>query len=179
MDDKQEMAVLEATGIGPEITAALTMAVREMVAPVLEQVAALLKNNTEAVQCIAAQEQIQSDRLAALERELRLNMPVTNAQVRYLSSGMKSRALELLAKRSLEETTELTRRLSGCIRKAVLARYGISSLRDLPRCEYSVAMKQIETWNDLMALREATRRAVWREVPAAAGHQESGLVEES
>ena len=161
MMDGKELASREGQlpAIDPATAALVSAAVREMVAPVMEQVAALLKNNTEAVQCLAAQSKVQSDRLTALEKELRLLAPVTNAQVRYLNAGIKDRCRALLARKNIPETAQTVKKLTGCIRKAVLTRYGISSLRDLPRCEYTVAMTQIETWNDLIAMRDIGRLA--------------------
>lgn len=45
------------------------------------------------------------------------------------------------------------------IRKAVLARYGIGNLREIPRHEYSVAMSQISLWNDVLAVRDVVKDA--------------------
>ena len=48
---------------------------------------------------------------------------------------------------------------SLAIRKAVLTRYGIGSLAELPKCEYTVAMSQIQMWNEMLRVRDCVREA--------------------
>ena len=74
------------------------------------------------------------------------------------SLEIKNRARELLAKYDVEDA-KAVRKLGSAIRKAVLTRYGIGSLAELPKCEYTVAMSQIQMWNEMLRVRDCVREA--------------------
>ena len=61
-------------------------------------------------------------------------------------------------KKRIEDKKAITK-LGGLIRKSVLSRYGISSVREIPKHEYSVALSQIEIWSDVLAVRDVVRDA--------------------
>ncbi len=128
--------------------------VQNMMAPILESIGKMLQNNTEAMNQIAAAQQITSDRLEALEKQVRLNTPVTGTQVKYLNDAARKKARELLEEEypGYGNDRKGLNRLSGMIRKQVLSRYGIGTLRELPKFEYTVAMKQIELYDDPLAV---------------------------
>ena len=105
-------------------------------------------------------------RLEALERQIRLNTPVTRQQVRYLSAAMKEHTLELLDKSSISDP-KAVRKLAGIIKKDVLADYGITTLEEIPKHEYNVAMHNIKTWNNMRIVREVVKEARKREEEAA------------
>lgn len=109
---------------------------------------------------------MQNDRLEALERQIRLNTPVTRQQVRYLSAAMKEHALELLDKSSVSDP-KAVRKLVGIIKKDVLSHYGITALEEIPKHEYNVAMHNIGTWNNMRIVREVVKEARKREEEAA------------
>lgn len=174
MNDKDMISTMPVE-LDQQTAAAISAAVQGIVTPVLNQLAEILKNNTEAIQTLAQQEKIQSNRLTALEKKIRLNTPITPAQGRYISAAIKKRAQEIAEKRGYAENTQSTKKLCGCIRKAVLSRYGIGSMSELPRCEYGTAMKQIELWNDLLAIRDVFRVSARK--ADSPDKQESGLVD--
>lgn len=184
MDEKQNLQVAEKSGLPSAdsvISAAVNTAMREFFAPVMESLAELMKNNTEALQYLAAQQKVQTDRMEALEKQIRLNTLVTPTQYKYINDAIRKRAREILAKKNLDGDTKAVTRLSNAIRKAVLARYGVGSPRDIPKHEYSVAMQQIDTWNDTIAIMDITKEARKRAEKStqASGENElSGLVEE-
>ena len=138
--------------------AALGNMIREILSPMLEAMTHFMRNNTEALDRIAATQKIQADRMEALEKQIRLNTPITKQQEKYLSDAIKAKARELLFKRGIEDD-KATRKLGVSIRKSVLARYGITSMREIPKHEYSVAMSQISMWNDMMCVRDAAKEA--------------------
>ena len=47
--------------------------IQQMMGPLVETMVTMLKNNTEALNQLAATQQIQADRLEALEKQIRLN----------------------------------------------------------------------------------------------------------
>lgn len=100
-----------------------------------------------------------TDRMERLEKQLRLHAPMTPKQVRYLNAAIRQAAAALLMKRSAGGNRKAMTLLCNRIRKAVLVRYGVGALYEIPRHEYPVALSQIETWDDAFGVREVIRRA--------------------
>lgn len=160
---------------------ALGSMLNAILSPVMETIAALLKNNTEAVQALAAQQKIQSDHLAALEQQIRLNTLVTPAQVKYIGAAIQKRSRELLAKKGLENDKKCVNAISKAIRKGVLARLGAAAVHDIPKHEYPVVMQQIGTWNDMLMIMDVSREGKARkaaENPNGIDKDFSGLTED-
>lgn len=126
--------------------------VAEIISPVMKTIGKLLENNTAALEQLSSAQSVQNDRLEALEKQIRLQTLVTSKQVYYLNDAIRMRARELLDKRSVDDKKAITK-LGNLIRKSVLARYGASSLRDVPKHEYNVALSQISMWNDILSVR--------------------------
>lgn len=166
------------------MVAAVNVAIREVIMPFMASLSEMMKNNTEALQYLAAQQKVQTDRMEAMERQIRLNTLVTPTQSRYLNDAIRKRAKEILNKKGCIDDKKAVTKLSAAIRKAVLSRYGIASLNEIPKHEYSVAMQQIDTWNDAMTVMSVAREAKGRiqqaqnPVCADADHDCSGLLEE-
>lgn len=144
------------------VPSAVAAAVTEIMRPILESIGTLLKNNTEAMEQIATSQDVIRNRMEALEKQVRLQTPVTDRQAKYLADKARDRARSLLDKKGIDERKAVTK-LAGIIKKDVIARYGVGSLREIPRCEYNVAMGQMETWMNGLAVldiaREARKRA--------------------
>ena len=126
--------------------------VAEIISPVMKTIGKLLENNTAALEQLSSAQSVQNDRLEALEKQIRLQTLVTSKQVYYLNDAIRMRARELLDKRSVSDNKAITK-LGNLIRKSVLARYGVLSLRDVPKHEYNVALSQIGMWNDILSVR--------------------------
>lgn len=141
--------------VDPEM---LSHVIKELMRPVVEAMGKMLENNTAALEQLSSAQSIQNDRLEALERQIRLQTPVTSKQVTYLNDTIRQRARALLDKKGIEDKKAITK-LGGLIRKSVLSRYGISSVREIPKHEYSVALSQIEIWSDVLAVRDVVKDA--------------------
>ena len=96
-----------------------------------------------------------NERMAALEREVRLLTKVTPAQANAIHEAIRSRAAEICAQYRAEGCEKAA---ANAIRRAVRLTTGISSVRDLPRCEYSVAMEQVRMWDDYKAMKAIRAR---------------------
>lgn len=131
---------------GEVSTQVVASVVEQIMRPMLESMGSLMKRMSEAVEHIATAQDVMRNRLEALEKESRLNTPVTDTQARYLAAAAKDKAVDILSRKGMTDKKAITK-LAGMIRKAVLQRYGKGSLREIPRCEYGVAMSQIESWN--------------------------------
>lgn len=144
---------------------ALGQTIAELMRPVMQTIGKLLENNTAALEQLSAAQSIQNDRLEALEKQIRLQTPVTGKQVTYLNDAIRQKARELLDKRGIDDS-KATVKLGNIIRKSVLSRYGISSLREIPKHEYTVALSQIGMWSDALAVRDVVKEARSRAEPA-------------
>lgn len=152
MDNNKQMILTEDTA------QLLPAIIQQMMGPVIESMAQMLEHNTKALNQLAAAQQVQSDRMAALERQIRLNTLVTPQQVKYFNDAIRNRARELLIKRDIDDR-KAVQKLGGLIRKSVLARYGVGALHDIPKHEYSVVMNHIGAWNDMLCVRDVMKEA--------------------
>lgn len=130
--------------------------IAEMMRPVMQTIGKMLENNTAALEQLSMAQTVQNDRLEALEKQIRLQTPISSKQANYLNDAIRARARELLDKRGVDDK-KATVKLGNILRKAVLSRYGLSGIREIPRHEYSVAMQQIAMWSDALAVRDAIR----------------------
>lgn len=125
--------------------------IRELMSPVLEGLASALEQ-------IAAQQQAQSDRMEALERQIRLQTPVTAKQASCLNAAARDRAAALLEKKDVTDAS-ICKKLASMIRKDVMKRYGIGSMRDVPGYEYHVALDMIEMWSNPIIVTKLARES--------------------
>lgn len=132
--------------------------IAELMRPVIQTMSKMLENNTVALEQLSAAQSIQNDRLGALEKQIRLQTPISGKQVSYLNDAIRARARELLDKRDVDDR-KATVRLGNAIRKAVLSRYGVSGLREIPKHEYNVALQQIGMWSDALTVRDVVKEA--------------------
>ena len=164
-DELKEMSVQGTQSLSAEESAALGIAIKQVMGPVLEAMAGMMRTNAEALERLAAAQRVQNDRMEALEKQIRLNTPVTSQQVKYLNAAMKARSTELLGKYQIADA-KAVKKMAGLIRRAVLVRYGIGKLNEIPRHEYPIATHMIETWMDMQAVRALVKE--WRESADAA-----------
>lgn len=142
----------------PEQARALPALIQQMMGPIVETMSKLLEHNAESLERLAGAQKVQNDRLEALERQIRLNTPVTPQQVRYMNDAIRARARELLFKREVEDARSI-KKLGNSIRKDVLARYGIGALHEIPKHEYTVTMMQIGMWSDALRILDCVKEA--------------------
>lgn len=133
--------------------------VAEFMRPIMETIGELLKNNAAALEQIAQAQAVQADRLGSLERDLRLRCHISNRQFNYLNAAVKGHARTLLDKYELADDAKAVRKLGEAIKRDVLARYGIGSMREIPEHEYSVARSQIDMWRDALTIRDIVKEA--------------------
>ena len=131
----------------------------EIMRPVVETMGKMLQQNAEALDRLAAVQTVQNNRLEALEKQIRLQTPITGKQAQYLNDAIRKKARELLDKRELSGNSWAVTKLGNAIRKDVLIRYGIGSIREIPRHEYQVAMNQIGMWSNALTIRDVVKEA--------------------
>ena len=137
----------------------VSAAITEIMRPVIQSMGKLLQQNAEALERLAASQAVQNNRLEALEKQIRLQTPVTAKQAQYMNDAIRTKARELLDKRELSGDKWAVTKLGNVIRKDVLARYGVAGLREIPRHEYQVAMNLIGMWSNALVIRDVAREA--------------------
>lgn len=142
--------------------------VEQIMRPMLENMGQFMTKMSEAVEHIATSQDVMRNRLEALEKQVRLSTPVTEREEKYLKDAVRAKARALLSEKQIEDKKAISK-LAGLIKKSVLMRYGYGSFRDIPHCEYNVAMSQIETWNNALEVYKIVKEARGR---AEAGNNE-------
>lgn len=165
----------EDSPIAPETMEVISLVVRDMMAPIMQSIGKMLEHNTQAMEQIAAAQQITSDRITQLEKRVRLQTPLSKSQENCINGAIRARARELLDSRGYADDKKAVTKLCGIIRKGVLARYGASSLRECPAYDYDTAMKQVAMWNDRIAVRDVTKEARAREEAMASAEPAAGV----
>lgn len=145
----------------------LATVVQQMMAPVMEQIGTILERTNQAMERIAATQQMMSSRISDLEKQVRLKTPFSRTQEKCVNDAIRERARELLDAKGISGDRKAVNRLGTAIRKSVLARYGIGSLREAPAYDYETALKQVQIWNNRLTVQE-----IAREFREAAGNEE-------
>lgn len=171
-----ELMKPEDTVLSPQTVEVVSVVVRDIMAPLMESIGKMLKHNTEAMEQIAAAQTLTSQRIADLEKRVRLQTPMTKTQEKYIGDAIRARARELLDAKGYADDKKAVTKLSGAIRKSVLTRWGVSSLREAPAYDYETALKQIGMWSDFMAIRDVTKEARKRaEMAVVPTEQSAGM----
>ena len=98
-----------------------------------------------------------SSRLKDLEEQVRRLEKVTPAQASALNRAITARAATVC---QLHRAAGCEKSAAAAIRKAVKRTCGIQSMRELPRCDFSVAQRQIELWDDYGEMKRIKAKAV-------------------
>ncbi|MBQ8109405.1 MAG: ORF6C domain-containing protein [Clostridia bacterium] len=155
----------------------ITGIVQRMMEPVMKSIGEILERNNQAMERIAATQQMMSTRISDLEKQVRLKTPMSKSQENHINSAIREKARELLEERGCAGDRKAVTKLGGMIRKSILERYGVGSLREAPAYDYETALEQVKYWDDIHALRAIAREAKEREEknlavsePATGGH---------
>ena len=131
---------------------------RDDALPIPAAVAEEMKQMREALQAMAGLLRTTNETMAQLQRQVRLLEKVTPAQARAINQAIRDRATELCAIYLLRGDG-CEKPVAAAIRKAVKLRFGANTAKDLPRCEYEVALAQVQGWDDYKTMKEIKGRA--------------------
>ena len=84
-------------------------------------------------------------RMKALESEVHRLVKVTNAQATEINAAIRQRAAEVC---KLHRAEGCEKAVAAAIRKSLKATCGTGTVRDLPRCDYSTALRLVQLWDD-------------------------------
>lgn len=109
----------------------------------------------QAMRCVADMMRATNERVAALEQQLRLLTKVTPAQAAEINARIRSRAAELCESYRCPGSEAAAAR---AIRREIKLTQGVRSVRELPQCEYRVALQQAALWDDYKTMKGIARK---------------------
>lgn len=131
-------------------TTALPAIPEQQLAQLPPEVVQIFQQMAQATVSMANMLRATNERMASMEREIRLLTKVTPAQASAINAAIRDRAAELCA---TYRATGCEKAAANAIRRAVKLTTGVSNVRELPRCEYAVAMQQVQLWDDYKAMK--------------------------
>lgn len=120
-----------------------------------EAVAVEMQQMREAMQTMAGLLRTTNETMAQLQRQVRLLEKVTPAQAAAINRAIRERAAALCR---VYGARDCDKAVAAAIRKAIKLRFGANTAKELPRCEYEVAMAQVNGWDDYKAMKEIKGR---------------------
>lgn len=130
----------------------VTSIMQQMMGPIMKSIGEILERNNQAMERIAATQQMMSTRISDLEKQVRLKTPMSRAQESYINTAIREKARELLEERGCQGDKKAVTKLGGMIRRSILSRYGVTSLREAPAYDYETALEQVKYWDDVRAV---------------------------
>jgi hypothetical protein len=124
--------------------------------PIPVEVAEEMRQMKETLQAMAMMLKANTETMAQLQRQVRLLEKVTPAQASAMNKAIRERAAQLC---DLYAARGCDKAVAAAIRKAVKLRFGAATAKDLPRCEYEVAMTQVQGWDDYKTMKDIKGRA--------------------
>lgn len=91
-----------------------------------------------------------NERMGMLEQQVRLLTKVTPAQASAISAAIRDRAKELCA---AYRATGCEKATGNAIRRELRLTMGAQNVREVPRCEYSVALQTVKLWDDYKTMK--------------------------
>ena len=120
-----------------------------------EAVAVEMQQMREALQTMAGLLRTTNETMAQLQRQVRLLEKVTPAQATAINRAIRERAAALCR---VYGARDCDKAVAAAIRKAIKLRFGANTAKELPRCEYEVAMAQVNGWDDYKTMKEIKGR---------------------
>ena len=116
----------------------------------LQQTQTQLAQMTVAMQTMAAMLRTTNEAMESLRRQVRLLEKVTPAQASALNAAIRARAAALCADYRCAGGEKA---VAAAIRKAIRIQFGATTVRELPRCDYEVARRQVDMWEDYRTIK--------------------------
>ena len=117
-----------------------------------------LKHMAEMMANMAAMLKATTESMEQLRRQVRLLEKVTPAQATSINRAIRDRATEICTIYMVlgDQGEKLA---AAAIRKAVKLQFGAGSVKEVPRCDYEIALEQVRTWDDYKAMKAIREKA--------------------
>lgn len=130
----QELAMMTAQ--------ATTQGMMQLLAPMLTGMQQMTQMMAQTVQQMCAMQ----ESMASMHKAIEHSMPLTGAQARMLNAAIKERAAGIRDKYALDDQARLE--CTREIRKKLCRRWAVSSVKEIPRSEYDLAMETVERFDE-------------------------------
>lgn len=110
-----------------------------------------IRRMADMLQTMAAMLQATTESMEQLRRQVRLLEKVTPQQAGAINRAIRERATELCAIYMIRDE-EACKPVRAAIRKELKAQFG-GTVKEIPRCDYEVALRQVQGWDDYRAMK--------------------------
>ncbi len=117
-----------------------------------------LKHMAEMMANMAAMLKATTESMEQLRRQVRLLEKVTPAQATSINRAIRDRATEICTI-YMVRGDQGEKLAAAAIRKAVKLQFGAGSVKEVPRCDYEIALEQVRTWDDYKAMKAIREKA--------------------
>ena len=117
-----------------------------------------LKHMAEMMANMAAMLKATTESMEQLRRQVRLLEKVTPAQATSINRAIRERATEICTI-YMVRGDQGEKLAAAAIRKAVKLQFGAGSVKEVPRCDYEIALEQVRTWDDYKAMKAIREKA--------------------
>lgn len=116
-----------------------------------------LQRMGDALATMAAMLQATTESMEQLRRQVRLLEKVTPVQAAAINREIRERAVEICAIYLVRDDRGI-KQTAAAIRRAFRLQFGANAAKDVPRCDYEVAMEMVRGWDDYGKMMEIKRR---------------------
>lgn len=117
-----------------------------------------IKRMAEMMATMAAMLQATTESMEQLRRQVRLLEKVTPAQATEINRAIRGRATEICAIYMIRDD-RAEKLAAAAIRKAVKLQFGAGAVKEIPRCDFEIALEQVQGWDDYKTMKEIKGRA--------------------
>ena len=130
---------------------------RQAGVPADAEAAAEIRRLGEMLSAMAAMLKATTESMAELRRQVALLEKVTPAQASAVNRAIRERAAEICGVYGIRGAAG-EKAAASAIRKAIRLQFGAASAREIPRCEYGVAMDAAGKWDDYREMMKIKKR---------------------
>lgn len=118
-----------------------------------EVTASQLQRMGDMLATMAAMLQATTESMEQLRRQVRLLEKVTPAQAAAINRAVRERAVEICSI-YLVRSDQGPKLAAAAIRKAMRQQLGVGTTKEIPRCDYDIALDAARTWDDYPAMKK-------------------------
>ena len=116
-----------------------------------------IKRMAEMMATMAAMLQATTESMEQLRRQVRLLEKVTPAQATEINRAIRGRATEICAIYMIRDD-RAEKLAAAAIRKAVKLQFGAGAVKEIPRCDFEIALEQVQGWDDYKVMKDIGKK---------------------
>lgn len=116
-----------------------------------------IKRMAEMMATMAAMLQATTESMEQLRRQVRLLEKVTPAQATEINKAIRGRATEICAIYMIRDD-RAEKLAAAAIRKAVKLQFGAGAVKEIPRCDFEIALEQVQGWDDYKVMKDIGKK---------------------